>query len=836
MKKQIAVFFLILFTAITLICAGAAGDENETASFGEFSGNGTVNAELAGLSGTPFVFFEKPLYAMSTLPDGLVTFNAFDYVFLCPPGKRSDIQVPDAGELTFLSGDESLKDALCFSLADRVSLGTRSAETARPGEAMFRLRLQAGKLYYEAEVVFRMLSWNEYPLFEFRNPDRSGTAEKGEGPELTDSFGNVAEFYRSPGNNTHLYTKAQIAALLISDHSAEVMGRLLTDEQIQAADEYKSGESLYEISADRDDSGTDYYPQENLWHGVNINTDEECFQFREEGEYRFSLYAQVSNVYGSRQFTVRVLPYKLTGPSTLMPGESGIFAVRDNKPETGRTFTLSAEGEGITFDPETGTLTAAENTPEGTEYTVRAVPSDGGASVAVTGKVTTGLITGETFRTDRMTEGFSVPVPADEGKYTVNRQDDMYLFVESRDDSLPAYLFIDYRIYNPLDEFAEDEETAKKMYSNSHHDSYEEYQDEIIRLGEHIAEGQTLKASSGSGDFSYGELLYARNNRILQIRVFSEPQNGTSWEDLPKVTMGDLRKLAEMIEYDPAQASITAADGAITLAAKEGTDVLTAGKKLTMQAVFASPDKVSKKAKNDTVVWSVADPETGKEPEGVTINDKGVLNAGKQVATVLKVEVKASSPIFHTSAVFPVTIIPAAKSIVPEPSEIFFYTGTDSDVTVKAKIDPDTVPPIGITWTPAKKGIVEIEPDTENGTAVIRPLAAGKTTIQVKEPGGKNGKLAVSVTAPVESIELAVSGKAVPGGTVTVKETLSPKQAGNKYVEWSLDVGEDVATVSKGRVKIAKTVPAGTVITVTCTALGAPEPVVSTIRIEVAEK
>ena len=88
----------------------------------------------------------------------------------------------------------------------------------------------------------------------------------------------------------------------------------------------------------------------------------------------------------------------------------------------------------------------------------------------------------------------------------------------------------------------------------------------------------------------------------------------------------------------------------------------------------------------------------------------------------------------------------------------------------------------------------------------------------------------------MESIELAVSGKAVPGGTVTVKETLSPKQAGNKYVEWSLDVGEDVATVSKGRVKIAKTVPAGTVITVTCTALGAPEPVVSTIRIEVAEK
>ena len=72
--------------------------------------------------------------------------------------------------------------------------------------------------------------------------------------------------------------------------------------------------------------------------------------------------------------------------------------------------------------------------------------------------------------------------------------------------------------------------------------------------------------------------------------------------------------------------------------------------------------------------------------------------------------------------------------------------------------------------------------------------------------------------------------------TVTVKETLAPKQAGNKNVEWTLDVGEDIATVAKGKVKIAKTAAAGTVITVTCTALGAPEPVVRTVQIEVAEK
>ena len=69
MKKQIAILFLVLFTAIALICVSAAAYEDELTSFGEFSGNGTINAELAGFSGTPFIFFEKPLYARSTLPD-----------------------------------------------------------------------------------------------------------------------------------------------------------------------------------------------------------------------------------------------------------------------------------------------------------------------------------------------------------------------------------------------------------------------------------------------------------------------------------------------------------------------------------------------------------------------------------------------------------------------------------------------------------------------------------------------------------------------------------------------------------------------------------------------
>jgi hypothetical protein len=47
-------------------------------------------------------------------------------------------------------------------------------------------------------------------------------------------------------------------------------------------------------------------------------------------------------------------------------------------------------------------------------------------------------------------------------------------------------------------------------------------------------------------------------------------------------------------------------------------------------------------------------------------------------------------------------------------------------------------------------------------------------------------------------------------------------------------VGEDIATINeKGQLTIGKEVASGTKITVTCTALGAPTPVIATTVIEI---
>lgn len=95
----------------------------------------------------------------------------------------------------------------------------------------------------------------------------------------------------------------------------------------------------------------------------------------------------------------------------------------------------------------------------------------------------------------------------------------------------------------------------------------------------------------------------------------------------------------------------------------------------------------------------------------------------------------------------------------------------------------------------------------------------------------------VTVTDAVTSVELTPKGKFIPGGTVTVSAVLQPKTAGNKQLQWSADVGEDVASVNeKGQVKISKDATPDTVFHVTCTALGAPEPVSATVEITVTGK
>ena len=437
------------------------------------------------------------------------------------------------------------------------------------------------------------------------------------------------------------------------------------------------------------------------------------------------------------------------------------------------------------------------------------------------------------FRTETMIEGFSVQMPADAEGFRFERKSDHHLTCGSTDGSAPNSIYIDAYVFDPLNEFAEDKNTAEAIYNSQHYETNEEYQEETIRLFKHNARICIYRGKADSGDYSIGILRYIRNNRMLQIRLYSEPQNGTTWEDLRKITMQDMWKLAEYVSYNPEEATVTISDGEFSLT---GAGTLSAGKKTKLSADFTKPEKASQSARGNKFTWSVTDDTTGRTPKGVSINKDGELSAVKQITETMNVTVKAESSVFHTTATMQVIITPAMKKFSVNPAKIVLYTG-GPPLTVKAVADPDTIPLTGLTWSSSKKNIVQIIPDEENGAADVLPLQAGETVVTVREPGGKEARMTATVVIPVEDIQLKVTGKAVPYGTVTVKETVLPKTAGNKNVEWSLDVDPGTATIEgKGKIKIGGKVKAGTIITVTCTAYGAPEPVVKTIQIEVIKK
>lgn len=186
---------------------------------------------------------------------------------------------------------------------------------------------------------------------------------------------------------------------------------------------------------------------------------------------------------------------------------------------------------------------------------------------------------------------------------------------------------------------------------------------------------------------------------------------------------------------------------------------LSTGKSLSLTTEYTNPDcaqefeaayshfMMNRRYKNkaqDEFAWSVIDLDTGEESKDVIIDKNDTIKADKRIDKILNIEIRAKSQRFSSKASYPLTVIPAVKTITIEPKELLFYAGTiDSDV-VKVTLEPSCVPLSGITWNAANEKIVNIEPNEKDGTAVITPASAWKTTITVKEPGGKNAKLTVT--------------------------------------------------------------------------------------------
>lgn len=554
------------------------------------------------------------------------------------------------------------------------------------------------------------------------------------------------------------------------------------------------------------------------------------------------LFRQSSNLfYFRRDKDVTFATHTVEGPASVPLGDSVTYTAVDQKKDAGRTFAWSVEGEGVAIDPQSGVLTVQPDAPEGSPFTVTATPDDGGIPASLACETCRHFIDPE--KTEMYTpddgRGFSYPLLRDRelryGDVDDGSGRDIYEGEACDEEQIFGISYTTEKTEYPPDPKAPDYRSAvsklKSGYAlSSFLSSIRNAKEKLIDVDGHNVYLMCCELQSVQG--SLGLIVDIRENTMLNIHII-QYSTGEDAGSIPKFNLVDLEALARKITFDPDKAPVRRADGDLTVSMAEGSlHTASAGATLTFTAAFANPEAVKAEGL-DQVQWSVKDPDTGAAAKGITISEEGVLAVDKKLKETRNVEVTAEATGFPgTKASWPLTVYPPVKKLTVEPADVTFYTGSEQAATVKVLSDQGFCP-AGVTWTPAKKDIIEIT-DNLDGTAAIKPLKAGKTAVAVKEPGGKNAKLNVSVVDPVESVELTVKGNVKPGASVTVSAALQPKTAGNKNVEWSLDVGEDIATIdARGRVKISKAAASGTKITVTCKALGAPEPVTATTVIEI---
>ena len=767
-----------------------------------------------------FELFDTWYYVYDTIPENMRSQKSFYSSALWDANYMNQENITNC-EVNFLSGDEALKDAVVIETQERGDGGNGytiridNEKLTVPGKADFQVVLESQNFRWEQKGSLVVLDYNEYPLVEEKNPNLVYEAQLGDSFVDNQVMADAAEI-KAKDIAKAIGFKTKLVDII--QHSLS-LGYSYEDYQ-DVEDSYQAARKAVDV---------DYGSRE-----VGKTESVATMTVKKYGNHHLNVSYELGNVRYTVPFTVFVEGFAIETFDKAVPGGTLQFRAYGSAEETKATW--SVEGEGATID-EKGVLKIADNVPMGTCFVVKAVSADGKeASAEII--LNDGALADVEYPTTRDHQGFQVPIP---GGNWYNEDFDLWYgggFVLSARDYGGSGRFMDGKVFLLAENeslLLEDPEKAKAYLAENMEEKEDndikDVKQEYIEIDGHPALISTLTYySQGSFYAHMGMLWYPRNTRILRVRVYSQ---GETAENTTKVSIEDMKQFASFLKYDPATAPFTAEDAALTLSVKDDPKAVSAGKTLQFKAEFKNPSKVSNKFKNNGINWTALNAETGEEVEGVSISAKGQLKVDKNLAAPVDIQVKATSATYENFASYNLKAIPVAGQIAVEPAELFFYVGKEDPQTVKATITPDTVPLVGITWTPAKKDIVEIT-DNGDGTVVIKPLKAGKTTIAVKEPGGKNAKLNVSVVDPVESVELSVKGNAKAGGTVTVSAALQPKTAGNKNLEWTLDVGEDIATIdAKGKVKISKEAASGTKITVTCKALGAPEPIVATAVIEI---
>ena len=573
--------------------------------------------------------------------------------------------------------------------------------------------------------------------------------------------------------------------------------------------------------------------------GLRYDTLSGAYLVEDYSLYSLHMNYYVSNVVWTLPFQVESLSYSITGPDFLLPGSSARYRINDEDAGAGRQFSWSVSGEGASVT-ENGTVSLAEGAPVGGKIRLTVSPVNDPPlwrEVRVPAGALPGIPEPSEDR-EETEKGFTVPVFSGANwETTVSaKRDSGWIFRSLAVAEDGASVVVDARTDTLEGGFLEDPEAALAHYNSiGFNDSVVSVVRKDVQISGHPARIYTYTMTVNNLAYHFGEIDYCRNNQQLTYRVYTA-KNNTPAGMLVPVSMREMEAVASMIRYDEDLAPVRQADTALSLSAADPVSFLTAGKTRSFTASFANQDALLKFYGNTAgaVTWTVTDAATGLPSEHAGISANGLLTVRPAEEMPYDIDITAASALFGTSASYRLTVVPPVTQLTVEPASVLLYLAEGSSAVLSAAVEPASVPAGILSWSVQHPNIADLRPDGK-GNAVVTPLAAGKTTVSVKEPGGRVRNTAVTVLEPVTGLEISVArGTPNPGKTLVMGVEIQPANAGDKTVAWSVDADPSVATIDRQRqLHIGRDVPPGTVIRVVCEAAGAPEPVVAAMDIVV---
>lgn len=248
---------------------------------------------------------------------------------------------------------------------------------------------------------------------------------------------------------------------------------------------------------------------------------------------------------------------------------------------------------------------------------------------------------------------------------------------------------------------------------------------------------------------------------------------------------------------------------------------------LTAQVLPANADQ--------SVIWELVD----ADPV-ITLTTKGKLTVPANacgdftvhVSSAVNPEIWAEQPVSIVSGA------PAASVTMTKSKTLRLYTAPKSDSFELNPIFQDAkgnALDISCSFTSSNPKVASVDP-----SGVVTPVSIGTATITCRALDGSNKSATCKITvlAGLEDVTLSGQTTIAPGSSAKLTVTTVPAKVKNLTVGYSVLSFTPGVTVSKGTVKVDKSVPVGTVITILAMVSEGEgyDPIPATMKLTVAPK